>query len=90
MRRATQSAQGIREDINEKKTFSFGHCPNHLTPVPPIRATWSPFFGRQKQRFAHMTEKDTIQMMMMMVEMIIMMVMMIILMKLMTKMTKNI
>ena len=39
----------VREDINEKKTFSFGHCPNHLNPPPltPIRATWSFFFGRQ-------------------------------------------
>ena len=41
----------------EKKTFSFGHCPNHLTtPLTPIRATWSSFFGRQKRRFARMTE----------------------------------
>ena len=22
----------LREDIKEKKTFSFGHCPNHLNP----------------------------------------------------------
>ena len=28
----------------EKKTFSFGHCPNHLN-----------FFGHQKLRFARMT-----------------------------------
>ena len=38
----------IREDINRKKTFSFGHCPNHLnppTPLTPIRATWSSFFS---------------------------------------------
>ena len=29
----------------KKKTFSFGHCPNHLNPSPltPIRATWSFF-----------------------------------------------
>ena len=34
----------IREDLNRKKTFSFGHCPNHLTPPPtPIWATWSSF-----------------------------------------------
>ena len=25
----------IREDINEKKTLSFGHCPNPLNPPPP-------------------------------------------------------
>ena len=24
----------IREDLNRKKTFSFGHCPNHLNPPP--------------------------------------------------------
>ena len=27
----------------QKKTFSFGHCPNHLNPLTPIRATWSSF-----------------------------------------------
>ena len=26
----------LREDIGTKKTFSFGHCPNHLNP--PIDA----------------------------------------------------
>ena len=25
----------LREGLNEKKTFSFGHCPNHLNPSPP-------------------------------------------------------
>ena len=42
----------------EKKTFSFGHCPNHLNPPPltPIWATWSSFL-RQKRRFARMTGK---------------------------------
>ena len=25
----------LREGLNGKKTFSFGHCPNHLTPRPP-------------------------------------------------------
>ena len=24
----------VREDLNRKKTFSFGHCPNPLTPPP--------------------------------------------------------
>ena len=39
----------LREGINGKKTFSFGHCPNHLNPPPltPIRATWS-FFSDVK------------------------------------------
>ena len=38
----------------EKKTFSFGHCPNYLTPPPPmtpIWATWSSFFGSRNSRF---------------------------------------
>ena len=26
--------QTLREDIRRKKTFSFGHCPNHLNPPP--------------------------------------------------------
>merc|ERR1719422_2562036 len=32
-----------------KKTFSFGHCPNHLNhpPLTPIQATWS-FFSDAK------------------------------------------
>ena len=30
-----------------QKTFSFGHCPNHLSPpLTPIRATWSFFLGK--------------------------------------------
>ena len=44
----------LREDLNRKKTFSFGHCPNHLnppTPLTPIRAPWSFFFGSQNSRF---------------------------------------
>ena len=24
----------VREGLNEKKTLSFGHCPNNLTPPP--------------------------------------------------------
>ena len=36
----------LREDINRKKTFSFGHCPNHLTP-PLTPPTWS-FFSDVK------------------------------------------
>ena len=43
----------FREDLNWKKTFSFGHCPNYLNPPPmtPIRATWSSFFGSRNSRF---------------------------------------
>ena len=33
----------------EKKTFSFGHCPNHLNSPPwPQFGQPGPFFGRQK------------------------------------------
>ena len=39
----------VREGVNGKKTFSFGHCPNHLNPpITPIRATWSSFFRESK------------------------------------------
>ena len=41
----------------KKKTFSFGHCPNHLNPPPdPTSGNLVLFFGRQKRRFASMTE----------------------------------
>ena len=49
----------LRDAIN-KKTFSFGHCLNHLNPLPPHppnSGNLVPFFGRQKQHFALMTEK---------------------------------
>ena len=38
-----------------KKMFSFGHSPNYLSPppLPPIRATCTNFFKRQKRRFSH-------------------------------------
>ena len=53
----------IREGVNGKKTFSFGHCPNHLDPPPmtPIRATWSSFFGSRNSRFeSQFRTKNTI------------------------------
>ena len=37
----------VSEGLNEKKMFSFEHCPNHLNPPTPIRATWS-FFRKSK------------------------------------------
>ena len=47
----------ITEKVNRKKTFSFGHCQNHLTPPPdPNSGNLVLFFGRQKRRFARMTE----------------------------------
>ena len=56
-------------------------------PTPPIRETWSSFFGRKTQHFARMTE--FFSMMIMMAAMIIMMIIMVILMIIMTKMTKK-
>ena len=48
----------FREDTNEKKTFSFGHCPNHLNPPPdPNSGNLVLFFLRQKRRFVRMTGK---------------------------------
>ena len=34
----SETALPLREDINRKKTFSFGHCPNHLNPPSPPMA----------------------------------------------------
>ena len=53
----------VREGVKEKKTFSFGHCPNYLNPPPmiPIRATWSSFFGSRNSRFqSQFRTKNTI------------------------------
>ena len=42
----------VREHLTGKKLISFGHCPNYLSPpLPPIRASCTTFFGRQKPRF---------------------------------------
>ena len=40
----------LREDINRKKTFSFGHCPNHLNPPPhdPNSGNLVLFFRKSK------------------------------------------
>ena len=53
------SPQGpLREDIKRKKTFSFGHCPNHLNPPPDLNSgNLVLFFLRQKRRFGRMTGK---------------------------------
>ena len=40
----------VREGLNEKKTFSFGHCPNHLTP-DPNSGNLALFFGHQNSKF---------------------------------------
>ena len=61
--RQTFLAALLSEDINNEKTFSFGHCPNYLTPPPmtPIRATWSSFFGSRNSRFeSQFRTKNTI------------------------------
>ena len=37
-----------------KKKFSFEHCPNHLTPFPPIRATWFSFLDVKNNAFCEL------------------------------------
>ena len=51
LRLPLSDSRRLREDINRKKTFSLGHCPNHLNPLTPIRAIWSFFFGSQNSSF---------------------------------------
>ena len=59
LRKFVFSRRQLREDIGTKKTFSFGHCPNHLNPPPPDPNSGNLvlFFLRQKRRFARMTGK---------------------------------
>ena len=59
----------VREDVNRKRKFTFGHCPNHLNLPHPLNSG-------KNYVFACMTEK--ISMMIMMVAMIIMMVILMI------------
>ena len=75
--------QHIRENINRKKNFYFQALPES----PNLGSLVLSFFGRQKRRFARMTE--LFLMMIMMVAMIIMMIIVVILMIIMTKMTKK-
>ena len=42
----------VREEVNRKKTFSFGHCPNFLTPPP-----W-PQFGQLGPLFSDVKIQD--------------------------------
>ena len=76
----------LREDINRKKTFSFGHCPNHLNPPPhdPNSGNLVLFFRTSKTTFCAYDRKKKL-MLIMKVAMIIMVILMII----MTKMTKK-
>ena len=42
----------LREGLNGKKTFSFGHCPNHLNPPPwPQFRQLGPLFWTSKTTF---------------------------------------
>ena len=72
----------IREDIGTKKTFSFGHCPNHLNPPPwPQFGQLGPLFFTPKTTFCAYDRKKKL--------MLIMKVAMIIMMIIMTKITKK-
>ena len=53
LRLPLSDSRRLREDINRKKTFSLGHCPNHLTTPPPDPNSGNLvlFFGRQNSRF---------------------------------------
>ena len=42
------SSDSLREGLNGKKTFSFGHCQNHLTPPRPQFGQLGPFFWTSK------------------------------------------
>ena len=78
----------LREDLNRKKTFSFGHCPNHLTPPPdPNSRNLVLFFWTSKTTFC--AHDRFFLIMIMMVSMIIMMIIMAILMIIMTEMSKK-
>jgi len=83
------STMVLREDIGTKKNVFFRALPESPKPPPhdPNSGNLVLFFGRQKQRFARMTE--FFLMMIMMVSMIIMMIILVILMIIMTKMTKK-
>ena len=59
------------EHLFNKKMFSFGHCPNYLSPRPPIWATWS-FFPDVKNDVLGVWRNRIV----MVVEMIIVMIMM--------------
>ena len=71
-----------------EKNIFFRALPESRNPPPdPNSGNLVLFFGRQKRRFARMTE--LFFMMIMMVSMIIMMIILVILMTIMTKMTKK-
>ena len=45
-----------KSDISKIKYYHIGKTSMKPPPLSPIRATWSSFFGRQKRRFARMTD----------------------------------
>ena len=65
----------VRDDVNRKRKFTFGHCPNHLNPPSPQNLVLF-FLDVKNYIFVRMTEQ--ISMMIMMVAMIIMMVILMI------------
>ena len=48
LRLPLSDSRRLREDINRKKTFSLGHCPNHLSPPWPQFGQLGPFFQTSK------------------------------------------
>ena len=48
----------IREDINRKKTFSFGHCPNYLSLPPHFGQLVPLFLDVKNDVLARITEQS--------------------------------
>ena len=46
----------IREHLPEEKPYSFAHCPNYLSPLPPIRASGTTFLDVKNEVLACITE----------------------------------
>ena len=51
----------IREHLLKKRMFSFGHCPNYLSPLPPplLSGNLYIFFWTSKPTFCEYDRKNT-------------------------------
>ena len=46
----------LREHILQKRMFSFGHCPNYLSPPPPNRTSCTTFLDVKNDVLTRITE----------------------------------
>ena len=46
----------IREHLTGEKSISFGHCPDYLPPLPPIRASCTTFLDVKNDVLTRITE----------------------------------